>query len=124
MCLHSLVPENVNPAMFNKFNGTPGMNISCEPILNSTAIALRWEQAPTRYVPEFEVKYYVYRVEASQVKTITTNYFNVTLYGVLPGNTYGVEIKTIFRNHPVSGLLDSKFCTVPEKSKYQIVRFL
>ena len=132
MCHTFLVPVKVNYTMFGKYNETipPRMEISCEPILNSTAIVVTWKQTTTSHVSEFEVNYNVYGGQASQVKTIRTKYHNVTIYGVLPGTRYDVKIRTRFPQRPLRShftkarVHESKICTVPNKGKYRVYVYL
>jgi hypothetical protein len=111
----------------SNYSDQPRMKISCEPALNSTALAVTWEKVPTTHVPEFRIQYHIYGSSTSERKTITTKDHNVTIYDVVPGQTYSIEIQTIFRHHPMaiygstSGLRQTDFCKVPEKSKYRRV---
>ena len=89
------------------------MKITCEPILNSTAIAVAWEQTTGEYELQFTVTFNKTGFQPNPEKAIRTKYFNATLYGVLPGNDYEVQIMTRLWRF-------STICTVPSKGEYRV----
>ena len=106
------IPANRTMIILKNFS-LPYMKITCEPILNSTAIAVAWEQTTGGYELEFTVTFTKTGFQPNLEKVIRTKYFNATLYGVLPGNDYEVQITTrLWRS--------STICSVPSKGEYRV----
>lgn len=112
----SLVPMNADDTMSRVNSDLPYMKITCEPILNSTAIAVAWEQTTSEYELEFVITFSKCGYQPDPEKAIRTKHPNATLYGVLPGNKYNVQVMTI----STISWRSYETCTVPPKSKYRV----